>query len=295
MKCQIFRASLEDNNDFIAMSYAWGSTRKSKSLLCNGRKLPVTDNLMSALLRLRLPDEPRTFWIDAICINQDDIAERNRQVAMMREIYMKARQLFIWLGPGDSYSATAVDAMRLFAAAQDNLTNSGVYQPPRVRKEQWLAFSKLLQRSWFERMWVIQELAFAEKEATLFLCGTHKWRVQEIKDACEWCSQLIIKLPQMDKEKQEIMEEVSKGVKRVLVLCELTNHTTPEEVREGLWRQWLLSKLADTRDKKSTDPRDRLFALYGFLHHEGNAVAVADYSKNVGTVFTEFAREYIMG
>ncbi|MCJ1444603.1 MAG: hypothetical protein MMC23_005105 [Stictis urceolatum] len=248
---------------------------------------------MSALLRLRLQDEPRVFWIDAICINQEDIAERNRQVSMVREVYMKAQQLYIWLGAGDTHSTSAVELMRRLAEAQRTLIETGVYNPCKAKPEQWHAFSKFLQRGWWERMWVIQELAFAEKGATLFLCGTHQFRVEDIRDACEWCNQLIIHI-EGNRELKLIMEDVLNGVKRVLVLCEMTNNTKPEKVIEGLWRQWLLAKLADTRDKKATDPRDRMFALYGFLHSEGQPVAVADYSKNVGTVFHEFALDYII-
>ena len=72
-------------------------------------KLHVTPNLHSALEQLRLPDQSRVLWIDAICINQGDTSERNQQVSYMAEIYQKAAHVCIWLGPADEQSGMALD------------------------------------------------------------------------------------------------------------------------------------------------------------------------------------------
>lgn len=64
---------------YEALSYTWGNTKNPKWIQCNakGRGLLVTDNRAGALRRLRRPNESRRVWIDAICINQEDIHERN--------------------------------------------------------------------------------------------------------------------------------------------------------------------------------------------------------------------------
>ena len=303
--CQIFRASLTDNVDYIALSYAWGSTARTKSIVCNGKCLRVTESLHSALRRLRLPSEARVFWIDAICINQDDIPERNHQVSLVREVYKKARQLYVWLGPGEKYSnhGCAVDLMRRFAAAKNEGKGcdgeDGVVQrqsPPTL--EQWQAFSKLLHRGWFERMWVIQELAMGLKvsgeHSTVFLCAAHRFGLQEMKDACHW-SLLLLPTLSSDSLDSALVSDVQSGARRVLVLCDLThNRISIEADKKQPWRQWLLAKVAATRDKKATDPRDRLFALYGFMHDAGaDHVAVADYSKSTEETFHQYARDYV--
>lgn len=60
--------------------------------------LLITPNLDTALRRIRLPDRIRALWVDAICINQQDVAERGGQVQLMGSIYSKARQVIVWLG-----------------------------------------------------------------------------------------------------------------------------------------------------------------------------------------------------
>lgn len=65
------------------------------------RNIKVISNLEELLLRLRDPDEWGTLWIDAICINQEDIEERNEQVHYMHKIYHTAAEVLIWLGPED--------------------------------------------------------------------------------------------------------------------------------------------------------------------------------------------------
>jgi hypothetical protein len=69
----------------------------------------VTSNLDVALRYLRLKDQPRVLWIDAICINQHNIQERNKQVAQMRSIYQSARRVCIWPGEDDTLESRGMD------------------------------------------------------------------------------------------------------------------------------------------------------------------------------------------
>ena len=64
----------------------------------NGTPFGISANLEAALVRLRLPDAERTLWVDAICINQDDEAEKRREVMRMSAIYNSAKQVVVWLG-----------------------------------------------------------------------------------------------------------------------------------------------------------------------------------------------------
>ena len=298
--CEIFRASLTSKVNYIALSYAWGCVEKTRSITCNGRRLWVTESLLSALQRLRLPTESRVFWIDAICINQENVPERNHQVSLVRDIYKKAQQLYVWLGPGEKYSnhKCALDLMRTFSAAQFQAQEDAAYLVRQPTSEQWLALAKLLQRSWFERMWVIQELAMGLKltgeNATVFLCGSLRFGLGLLKDACAWCVQVVPTL-RLDDQDSTVIANVLDGAKRVLVLCNLTNTRTPAEIKHQPWRQWLLAKVAATRDKKATDPKDKLFALYGFLYDSGvENVPIADYSMTVNEIFHRFAHEFVI-
>jgi hypothetical protein len=95
-----------------ALSYEWGSPTRDYEIYCEGQTLKVTGNLLAAMRRMRsttskparkklkgrMPGRAQLLWIDAICINQDDMAERSEQVKLMTEIYRNAKRVLIWLG-----------------------------------------------------------------------------------------------------------------------------------------------------------------------------------------------------
>jgi hypothetical protein len=62
----------------------------------------ITTNLESALRRLRLVQDPRIIWADALCINQQDVDERSTRVALIGRIYEDCREVQIWLGEEDN-------------------------------------------------------------------------------------------------------------------------------------------------------------------------------------------------
>lgn len=94
-----------DESNFQALSYTWETPSESgvRDLTLCGRSHSVTSNLHAALRRLRQKQSTRVIWIDALCINQNDLEERAAQVTLMRQVYSKAREVLIWLG--DSISS----------------------------------------------------------------------------------------------------------------------------------------------------------------------------------------------
>ncbi|OCL04187.1 hypothetical protein AOQ84DRAFT_276132, partial [Glonium stellatum] len=87
---------------YEALSYVWGGDR-TVPIYCNDREILATPNLVSALssLRQKMPKYPRfcrTLWVDAICIDQDNLVERGHQVQLVKDIYWHARRVLIWLG-----------------------------------------------------------------------------------------------------------------------------------------------------------------------------------------------------
>jgi hypothetical protein len=79
---------------YNALSYVWGAAAGDRPLLCDGQTLLVTPNCESALRHLREKQEQLVIWVDSVCINQEDIPEKNFQVAMMRLIYNRAQRLY---------------------------------------------------------------------------------------------------------------------------------------------------------------------------------------------------------
>ncbi|KAF2029746.1 heterokaryon incompatibility, partial [Setomelanomma holmii] len=91
---------LNDAPVFNALSYAWGDAKGDKGILLDGMPFTVRRNLWTFLqqARNRLTQPPTLLWIDAICINQTEVHERNLQVGLMGQIYSKASKVFVWLG-----------------------------------------------------------------------------------------------------------------------------------------------------------------------------------------------------
>jgi hypothetical protein len=107
VQCQLASVTLEpsDNShsnrnqqpEYEAMSYTWGPP-VLHSICCNGASLAISENLWLALQYLRNTHTQRTFWIDAICINQADLVEKSKQISRMERIYSCATVVTVWLG-----------------------------------------------------------------------------------------------------------------------------------------------------------------------------------------------------
>jgi len=91
---------LRDSPAYEALSYEWGLPDKSREAIIDGSVIPITESLFRALQDLRLRNgKSRVLWADAICINQDDIDERQHQVSVMGAIYRQASRVITYIGP----------------------------------------------------------------------------------------------------------------------------------------------------------------------------------------------------
>jgi hypothetical protein len=117
---RLMHIPLNDSADYDALSYAWydptlySDKDKRHDLLVNGKCLQIGSNLEAYLRSPRQKQaESRQIWIDAVCIDQKNDKERNAQVLRMREIYQKANQVNVWLGPASNGSDVAVKFLDL--------------------------------------------------------------------------------------------------------------------------------------------------------------------------------------
>lgn len=142
------------------------------------------------------------IFIDQICINQDDDVEKAHQVALMQDIYARCRRAVIWLGPATPASdllfayvrdvcadgvlsgllgPRVASAMRVFDAAINpsiTLTDATELQDRAnlvalidrcAGQYPYAAYLDVLRRSWFRRLWTIQEACLAAD--AVFVCG----------------------------------------------------------------------------------------------------------------------------
>lgn len=86
VRCTTRIASLDDRPNFNALSYRWGDPKATVPIMVDYHVMSVTVNLEKALRHLRCSVQPEEIWVDAICINQADISEKNHQLPLMRHI-----------------------------------------------------------------------------------------------------------------------------------------------------------------------------------------------------------------
>ena len=102
VEVSLMAVELDEAPDYEALSYAWGTSSDLVDVFCDSQVVSVTQNLHGALLPLRNPDQTRRVWIDALCINQNDLDERSHRASFMRDIYSRAKHVVVWLGPDEA-------------------------------------------------------------------------------------------------------------------------------------------------------------------------------------------------
>jgi hypothetical protein len=180
LRCGLWHTTLTTPLKFDALSYVWGLPEEQDSTDVyltdlvgtstvstdlQWHRLPILSSLGGALRRLRLPTDIRSIWVDALCINQSDLVEKSQQVPMMGKIYHSAQSVVVWLGEEADDSDLALS---FIPQVTDLLKFDRIIQD-QGSTHKWYALSKLMNRPWFSRRWVVQELAFA-KEAKIY-CG----------------------------------------------------------------------------------------------------------------------------
>ncbi|KAF2742128.1 heterokaryon incompatibility, partial [Sporormia fimetaria CBS 119925] len=91
-------ASLDDPPEYYALSYVWGDMNHTEQILVDGAPIHVTKNLVAAVRVLQRSNlKTAALWIDAICINQNDMTERAAQVRLMGRIYKNSEGVVAWL------------------------------------------------------------------------------------------------------------------------------------------------------------------------------------------------------
>jgi hypothetical protein len=146
VSCEIFHSPLDDLPEYETLSYAWGIANKTLPICVNNKEYDVSTNLECALRYIRLRDQDRIIWVDSICINQSDIEEKTHQVRQMRQIYLGAKKVLVWLG--EEWDANvALDHLNRLEKDPSNV--ECLYKTP---QETWDACDALFyRRSWWSR------------------------------------------------------------------------------------------------------------------------------------------------
>lgn len=179
LRCSLKTVSLDDQPQFHALSYVWGSGTDKDRLNVHGHVVPITSSLATVLRRFRshhydfLQLHSTPLWIDAICINQADVDERSQQVLLMRRIYCQASRVLLWIGDGDEHSDHAFDRMNdsKFRASCGEL--KAISREPTLDQVRVKTIMKrnLEERRYWTRIWILQEFVLATQDP-IMLCGS---------------------------------------------------------------------------------------------------------------------------
>ncbi|KAK7926543.1 heterokaryon incompatibility protein-domain-containing protein [Apiospora marii] len=257
-------ASKKGIPDFEALSYAWGSLNLTATVFAHDsfegptvsqpipvyrperRLLRVGENLHEALLYLRLPNEPRVMWIDALCINQEDIKEREHQVKRMAQIYSCARKVIAWIGPEHDDAAKALQGLAHIGNQIEFLDDVAFAPSPGASEplwyqlqvslpfddKFWTAVTSLVDRPWFWRLWVVQEIHMGNLNSSL-KCGALENHCSDPRDIIYG---LISLAPP---ELQEAIHVDYKADRRSDLLMFSECSTTTCENTSQLWPSWI--------------------------------------------------------
>ncbi|KAH8749777.1 heterokaryon incompatibility protein-domain-containing protein, partial [Hyaloscypha sp. PMI_1271] len=186
IKCSLHVVSLFNCPAYEALSYAWGDPTPTRyDILLNEKTFSLARNLSRALPCLRSTTEPRTIWIDAICIDQTNLEERGSQVMIMRNIFSRAHRVVVWLGgytEPDDFSPQGLlwDLMQR-ENPLESLARAGLVVRhfsellDEIPSRERIAISRFLARPFFRRLWILQEIAVATEVVAMVGTVAFNW------------------------------------------------------------------------------------------------------------------------
>ncbi|KAI2626654.1 heterokaryon incompatibility protein-domain-containing protein [Hypoxylon sp. NC1633] len=185
--CDMITCCLDSTSrpKYLALSYTWGSELPIFEVLINGERVPVRSNLFDALRQIRAVQGQHQaissegyWWIDSICIDQEENAEKGPQVAMMGDIFEKSALTVVYLGEIGSDGHLAMNMLRKIAIAQSPEVRGPIRK---ATKHQVDALVIFFQRPWWVRAWTAQE--YILPDALYLLCGDQALGRQDFQRA----------------------------------------------------------------------------------------------------------------
>ena len=318
LRCNIHTVSLTDPLTYDALSYSWGDDSQDdpdlptdfvssllrafesgiKFLRCNGKVLLISINLYNSLRRLR-DKSSQYIWVDRVCIDQSNVVERAEQVRMMGRIYSQARLVIVWLGEEDIHTVPAfaliekISKLATVSAVTRLHTNtSDIFNPdalqamglPSFPSSDWESMHRLFERRWFQRSWVVQEVALANVAVAVCGCRIFNW------DDIGRAGQYLVSSGFF-----RAMQDTYGRQGRPTFASTIHNNRARVNLDADRSLTLLLSSM---RRFKATDPRDKIYSLLGLISskNDGDSHANAispDYSSSVGTVFCQVTKSLI--
>ena len=267
--CSLSEVKFRKKPKFHALSYMWGVGPDQCEITLNGVNFKVRQNLADALRYLRTHANDTSYWIDAICINQDDASDKNRQVGMMHHIYFRAETVVVWLGKRYAGYETSIPDLRglverckssigqpkVESSAASPRSDAFAAQQSNEDAQQRKLAEELYNDGYWNRLWIIQEI---ERARNIKVCLGNS--------AVEWD----------------------------LFICFITMHNLGSRGPVKLNRQrqgkytgsnTLVQLLANHKEALCQDNKDKVYGLIGLASDARGFVI--DYDKSLIQIWTD--------
>jgi hypothetical protein len=291
IRCWIRHFHLSNAPPYRALSYAWGST-DTKKIFLNDRVVEVRKNLWEALAHMQFAcfdfktagkdqifaeENSNLVWIDALCIDQNNIAEKNHQVGVMGKIYSGAVEVLVWLGcefdfrngPGISVAMEAMARMEDYKGDQN---------PSQIFDQNHEGLLALFQLPYWQRLWIIQEIRLATKITLLFDKISTSW------DNLHKLRKLLSSTYFPNKSGLLSDSAFTMTHKAELLRCQafrLDRHRTESH------RDVLGYLIESFQDCLCADPRDKVYGLIGLAEDCQNGRIEVNYFKSLFEVYSD--------
>lgn len=309
VECTIWQKPLEEAQ-YTALSYAWGDPCVTAPIIVAGQHFEVTTNLAACLKHLAVrqtakdpaeDDSGLNIWVDAICINQHDVVERNAQVLRMKDIFPLAERLVVWLGEEGPHTGLAVERInevaRLLEGIMKNEDGNGLHDAwkklPKhiysrtIDKHEMMVRSGIMdiyQREWWERIWILQEVGLSK--GVVVHCGYYEMTLVSLESFGKFAGYTFIDRP-------EVFETAGDEGVQMIDLKELP--LTVLNLRDDLednYQSRLHILLNSTKNQRATDPRDKIYGLLGLSSDFRSGGIYPRYEHPVQDVFCDVLKAH---
>ncbi|KAL2670057.1 hypothetical protein Neosp_014938 [[Neocosmospora] mangrovei] len=306
--CTIRHVNLDHRPPFEALSYTWGGKENQTSIFLNGQSFMVMENAAAVLRRLRVSGRARTIWVDAICINQRDKVEKGYQLPLMTRIYQEAQQVCVWLGELTDSALVGMKSINngrwinnamswhgwkaerkhggLLLPLSQRFKGGSSMQDSSHRAYEFEhgEIRELLNRPWWERVWIMQEAIVAKK--IVIMCGDQTATWDRIEVAIK---NSIWRAPGPE-------DDFGLGDSKNARLFNdkyLAVNEYRQKWAQGVFHVSVYKLLYDFRGLRCSNARDRIYGFLGLTSLVSHPDFKVDYKARVWRSYARFARSMI--
>ncbi|KAJ9609998.1 hypothetical protein H2200_006328 [Cladophialophora chaetospira] len=305
---------------YAAISYTWGPIPRhakiassspvtadpyTRAIRVNGRPFRIRVNLWNLLYHLRQRGESRFLWVDALCIDQENLEERNFHVYRMSKVYENAEKTIVWLGlPSDDRRQARVlefiHEMAVFCRKHTTEMGMRMFREKYLAEglvQRWSNVLELCRGTYWSRTWILQE--FIQASNIEVLCGIASLDGKDLEDVVRTIRSII----------QPSASAVVQGPPLPAFIHKFTQ-TIPFRLtsrRVSHTESTLEDLLAEFYDSRCTERRDKIYGILGIADdyrpdEQPSTKTVPpsypgplqpDYSKDILEVYFEVVR-YLM-